>query len=131
MPSKKRITRAAIIKTAVEILRKDGFDGVNARKIAKKLQCSTQPIYSEFGNMNELKAELNREAENRYVEKVRQYMAKSCYNSYMAYGLGFLGFAKEEKQLFRYLYMLSLILIWKYQGNGAFLKNSLRELLVT
>lgn len=60
MPSQKRITRSAIIGTAVSILRKEGYDGVNARKIAKELGCSTQPIYSEFGNMNELKAELKK-----------------------------------------------------------------------
>ena len=105
MPSQKRITRSAIIGTAVSILRKEGYDGVNARKIAKELGCSTQPIYSEFGNMNELKAELKKEAEASYVEKVKIFKDNSKFSPYIAYGLGFLHFSKEEKQLFRYLYM--------------------------
>lgn len=105
MPSQKRITRGAIIRTATDILRREGYQGVNARKIAKELGCSTQPIYSEFGNMEELKAELKKEAERSYTDKVRRFTANSTYSPYMAYGLGFLSFAKEEKELFRYLYM--------------------------
>lgn len=105
MPSQKRITRDAIIRTAADILRREGYTGVNARKIAKELGCSTQPIYSEFGNMEELKAELKKEAERSYTDKVRLFTANSKYLPYMAYGLGFLSFAKEEKELFRYLYM--------------------------
>lgn len=105
MPSQKRITRSAIIRTAADILRKEGYEGVNARKIAKELGCSTQPIYSEFENMDELKAELKKEAEASYVERVKLYIENSKYSPYIAYGLGFLSFAKEEKQLFRYLYM--------------------------
>lgn len=89
MPSQKRITRSAIIGTAVSILRKEGYDGVNARKIAKEFGCSTQPIYSEFGNMNELKAELKKEAEASYVEKVKIFKDNSKFSPYIAYGLGF------------------------------------------
>ncbi|MEI3065320.1 MAG: TetR family transcriptional regulator [Oscillospiraceae bacterium] len=45
---------------AVEVLREGGFSAVNARSVAKKLGCSTQPIYSSFQNMDELKAALPR-----------------------------------------------------------------------
>lgn len=105
MPSQKRITRAAIIDTAVKILRDEGYERVNARRIAGELLCSTQPIYSEFANMDELKADLKRAAERCYTEKVTRYLARSELTPYMAYGLGYLCFAKEEKELFRYLYM--------------------------
>lgn len=105
MPSHKRITRDAIIETSVSILRNEGYEGVNARRIAQELHCSTQPIYSEFGNMKELKAELKHKAEACYVDCVRRYTSKSEYAPYMAYGLGYLCFAREEKELFRYLYM--------------------------
>lgn len=105
MPAKKKITKDAIIKTALDILRREGYEKLNARDIAKKLKCSTQPIYSEFGNMDALKMELKKEAERCYVEQVGYYRANSKYSPYMVYGLGFIRFAKEEKQLFRYLYM--------------------------
>lgn len=105
MPAKKRITREAIIQTAIGILREEGYERLNTRNIAQRLKCSTQPIYSEFGNMEELKAELKKKAEQCYVETVQQYRVKSEYSAYMAYGLGFIRFARDEKQLFRYLYM--------------------------
>lgn len=105
MPTKKKITRAAIVETALDILRRDGYECVNARSIAQSLNCSTQPIYSEFQSMERLKAELKKVAEQCYMDTVKQYVASGAYFAYMAYGLGFVRFAKEEKQMFRYLYM--------------------------
>lgn len=105
MPAKKKITRSAIIQTAVSILRNEGLEHVNTRNIAHELNCSTQPIYSEFSNMDELKVELRKEAERYYVETVKQYTKNSKYTVYMSYGLGFIRFAKDEKKMFQYLYM--------------------------
>ena len=105
MPAKKKITKEAIIETVVEILRTDGFERLNARRIAQRLGCSTQPIYSEFAGMEELKAALKEEAEKCYIENVRHYTERSEYSPYMAFGLGFIRFAGEDKALFRYLYM--------------------------
>ena len=62
MPTVRRISRDAIVDAAVEVLREGGFSAVNARSVAKKLGCSTQPIYSSFQNMDELKAALRARA---------------------------------------------------------------------
>ena len=105
MPTKKRITRSAIVETAVEILRSEGWEKINARRIAHQLQCSTQPIYSEFGSMEGLKEALKKEAEEVYLLTVSRYRNNPEHTAYMAFGLGFIRFAKEEKELFRYLYM--------------------------
>ena len=105
MPAKKKITKEAIIETAVEILRTEGFEKLGARRIANRLGCSTQPIYSEFAGMDELKAALKTVAEQCYIDNVARYTARSEYSPYMAFGLGFIRFAGEDKALFRYLYM--------------------------
>lgn len=105
MPAKKMITKEAIVKAAFGILQKNGIDAVNARSIANKLNCSTQPIYHEFTGMDELKRELVYAAEQRYDAEVHAYMARSEYTPYMAYGMGFVFLAKKEKQLFRYLFL--------------------------
>ena len=55
MPPKVRITREDIIRTAVDIVRKDGAGAINARQIAKALNCSTQPVFSNFATMEELR----------------------------------------------------------------------------
>ena len=58
MPAVRKVSKAQIIDAAVEVLRDDGFAAINARSVAKKLGCSTQPIYFSFKNMDELKAAL-------------------------------------------------------------------------
>ena len=55
MPPKVKITKEDIIKTAIDIVRDKGADAINARNIASVLNCSTQPIFSNFDNMEELK----------------------------------------------------------------------------
>ena len=52
--AKLKITREAILKGAAEVVRKEGEQGLNARRIAKELRCSTQPVYSQFRNMEDL-----------------------------------------------------------------------------
>lgn len=42
MPAIKKINREDIIKASVEIIRKEGLESLNARGVAKKLNCSTQ-----------------------------------------------------------------------------------------
>ena len=56
MPAAKKVPRDKIIDAAIEVLRDGGFSAVNARSVARKLGCSTQPIYLSFQSMEELKA---------------------------------------------------------------------------
>ena len=58
MPTVRKVSKEQIIDAAVEVLRDDGFSAINACSVAKKLGCSTQPIYFSFKNMDELKAAL-------------------------------------------------------------------------
>ncbi len=44
MPPKVKITKEMILNTVLDITREVGFEAVNARSIASKLQCSTRPI---------------------------------------------------------------------------------------
>ena len=71
MPAVRRISRDAIVDAAVEVLREGGFSAVNARSVAKKLGCSTQPIYSSFQNMDELKAALRARAIGLHTQRVQ------------------------------------------------------------
>lgn len=107
MPAKRRITREDIIEGALNTLRDGGYDSVNARSVAKKLGCSTQPIYLEFANMDELRTELTKRAVMKHTEMVMEAMNRPDEkgNRYRSYGIGFVNFAKKEKQLFRYLYL--------------------------
>lgn len=106
MPAQKKLTRDRIIDAAEKVLRRDGYQAINARSVAKELGCSTQPIYVEFENMEQLKEILKEKAAEVHKQYVKQYMDSGEYNIvYENYGLGLVRFARDEKQLFRYLYL--------------------------
>lgn len=108
MPAIKKISKEAIIDAAVEVLREGGAAAINARSVAKKLGCSTQPIYLSFQNMEELKAAMTQRAialHTRHVRDSLRIIEGSCYSRYSSYGMGFVKFAAEEKHLFRWLYL--------------------------
>ena len=58
MSSAKRINKEDIIEASFSCVREKGIEGVNAREIAKRLNCSVQPIFYRFKNMEELKQEV-------------------------------------------------------------------------
>ena len=107
MPAVRKISKAQIIDAAVEVLRDGGYAAVNARSVAKKLGCSTQPIYFSFRNMEELKAALTERAIQMHTKRVQDSLRDHEGNDsrYSSYGMGFVRFAAEEKQLFRWLYL--------------------------
>ncbi|GIM55546.1 hypothetical protein CAPN005_21930 [Capnocytophaga cynodegmi] len=62
MPKTTTITKEIIIETAFEMVRREGFSVLSARNIAKKIGCSTQPIYWTYKNMDDLKSEVCQKA---------------------------------------------------------------------
>lgn len=107
MPAIKKASREEILRAAEAVLRDGGFSAINARSVAKKLGCSTQPIYASFKNMEELKAALTQRAIALHTRRVRDSLQAHGGNDsrYSSYGMGFVRFAAEEKQLFRWLYL--------------------------
>lgn len=97
MPPKKRIFREDILKSAVSLVQEQGVQSLSVRGIAKKLNCSTQPIYSVFENMETLRNELT-----SYVREI--YLGGEAV-SYKQVALSFLHFAQKEKNLFRMVYL--------------------------
>lgn len=107
MPAPKKIEKESIIDAALEVLRDGGFSAINARSVARKLGCSTQPIYVSFKSMEELKTALTERAVQMHTQRVRDSLHAHEGNDsrYSSYGMGFVKFAAEEKQLFRWLYL--------------------------
>lgn len=105
MPPKVRITKEDIIHTAVEIVRRNGADAINARVIAKELGCSTQPVFSNFATMEELRCAVVAAADALYQKYTNQEIEVGKYPAYKAAGMAYIRFAKEEKELFKLLFM--------------------------
>lgn len=105
MPPKVKITKNDIIETTLELIRKNGQDSINARSIAGALNCSTQPIFSNFSSMEELENEVLSLAYTRYLNFIERETSRGEYPKYKAFGMAYIRFAKEEKELFKLLFM--------------------------
>ena len=105
MPPKIKITKENVINTAVNLVRAYGESALNARTIADVLACSTQPIFSNFSTMEALKEAVIEGAEALANEYVKREMESGEYPAYKANGMAYIRFAKEEKELFKLLYM--------------------------
>ena len=90
MPAIKKISKEAIIDAAVDVLREGGAAAINARSVAKKLGCSTQPIYLSFQNMDDLKTAMTQRAIALHTQHVRNSNSDTQYS---CYGMGFVKFA--------------------------------------
>lgn len=105
MPPKIKTTKEAIVKTALDIVREKGIDAINAREIARKLDCSTQPIFFNFNSMEELKEEVIKSAGDIYRDYSKEEGEKNEYPLYKATGMAYIRFAREETELFKLLFM--------------------------
>ena len=105
MPPKVKTSKEAILSTAVEMVRTQGAQALNARGVAAVLGCSTQPIFSNFATMEELRMAVLVAANELCNEYIRREVEAGEHPPYKASGLGYIRFAKEEKELFKMLYM--------------------------
>lgn len=105
MPPKPKITKDLILNAALDITRETGFETVNARSIAGKLQCSTRPIFTCYKNMDEMKTEFLDYAFEYYNRYVENYKKSENTKACLLFPLSYIKFAKEETNLFRLLFI--------------------------
>ncbi len=105
MPPKCRFTREQIIDAAVGITRKSGAAALTARSLAAELGSSAKPIFGLFENMEEVQSEVLKAADGVYQSYLQKGMADPSYPPYKGSGMGYIRFAKEEKELFKLLFM--------------------------
>ena len=105
MPPKVKITKDEIVAVTLELLRQEGEAAMNARRIAAALGCSTQPLFSNFATMDELQGAVAKAAYAYYYGFLTQELQGGKYPPYKAYGMAYVRFAKEEKALFKALFM--------------------------
>lgn len=117
MPPKPKITKEMVIDAAFEIARETGAEDINARTVAKKLNCSTQPVMYHFSTMEQLK----KAAYDKSNAYHTQYLLSSPSHQespMLCIGLNYIRFAMEEPHLFRFLFQ-----------SGFASENSLLEMI--
>ena len=105
MPPKVKVTKEEIVHAAVDIVRKNGAQALNARTVAGALGCSTQPVFSNFESMEQLFFAAVQQADALYQGYIAREVEQGAYPPYKASGMAYIRFAKEEKELFKLLFM--------------------------
>lgn len=103
MPPKVQITREKIIEGGLELIRLEGVEALNVRRIAAQLHCSTQPIMYQFSSVDKLTAAIYSAADELHSE----YIMSADFTDgdpMLSIGLKYIKFAAEEKHLFRFLF---------------------------
>lgn len=103
MPPKSKVTKGDILNAAVELAR--AGEPLNARALAQRLGCSTQPVFSNYAAMEALRADVIAAAMDRYHQYLSDEMESGRHPPYKASGMGYIRFALEEKELFKLLFM--------------------------
>ena len=103
MPPRMIFKKEEVLDVAYKIVKKDGFEGINARRIAKELNASVHPIFNHFKDMEELKKAVY----EKIYEKYQEYMLKDTNgkNSYKKMGLSYIKFAKDYPEFFKIVFM--------------------------
>ena len=105
MPPKCKYTKEEIVSAAVELVRAGGLDALSARSLAERLGTSAKPIFVQFCGMEELEKAVLERAEEIYLQFLQTDMQRGKYPPYKGGGMGYIRFAKEERELFKLLFM--------------------------
>lgn len=105
MPPKTKITNDMILNTVMKLTKETGFETVNARSIANKLNCSTRPVFTCYKNMEELKKEFLAFAYEYYEQFVENFRNTENVSPYLILPLSYIEFAEEEPNLFKLLFI--------------------------
>ncbi len=105
MPPKFKFTKEEIVAAALDVVREGGADALTARSLATRLGSSPKPIFVSFSGMEEVTAHVLSAADKLYQSYLAADMQAGKYPVYKASGMAYIRFAREEKQLFRLLFM--------------------------
>lgn len=103
MPPKAKINREMIINAAYELVRESGEESINARNIAKKLGCSTQPVLYVFKTMDEIREEVYKKVDEYHGEYLMQ-VDEAEKNPIVSIWKNYIRFSVKESNLFRFLF---------------------------
>ena len=105
MKKKFMFTKKEIVAAALNIVRSAGMSGLTARALAAELGCSVKPIFGLFRSMEEVQQEVLAAANELYQGAIQTGMSSGKYPPYKASGMAYIGFAREERELFKLLFM--------------------------
>lgn len=104
MARKEMISSRMILDTAFQMAREEGLKNITARRVAERGNCSTQPIFRSFQNMEELTGEVYERAAAFFQDYYEKFPRQETM-PFVNLGMAYISFAREEKELFRMLFV--------------------------
>lgn len=108
------ITKEEVVKKAVQLVHKSGWESLNARSLAKEIGYSTKPLYRLFGGMDPIKEEVYKEIYREYDEFITSRI--DAKKALLTLCIAYVEFAAKYKNLFISLF-LSNNLNWENFDN--------------
>ena len=102
MPPRVKITKQMVADAAFALVRESGHENLNARTIADRLGCSTQPVLYSFRTMDEIRQAAYEIADGYHTAFILP--KETDEDPMLALGLNYVRFGHEEKNLFRFLF---------------------------
>lgn len=103
MPPKPRYDRNDIASIALEIIKQDGMDMLTARELGKRLGTSVSPVFTMFGNMDEVKQAARGIALSEFKEYIGNYIESSPALKRVCTGI--VSYGMQFPELFKLVFM--------------------------
>ena len=103
MPKQMVFTKEIVLNTTYELVKKEGMESINARRIAKELNSSVHPIFRHFKDMEELKEAVYEKIYAKYRENMLSGANED--KAYKKMGLSYIKFAKDYPEFFKIIFM--------------------------
>ncbi len=104
MARKESVTKDMILDAAFMLAKEEGIEQVTARKLAAKMNCSTQPIFRVYENMSELYEEVYQRSIDYFSSFYDEYVS-GVDTPFIHLGLSYIDFAKKEENIFKLLFL--------------------------
>lgn len=125
MAPRNKFSRDEMIEKAVRVVRKQGIGALTAKSLANELGVSTQPVFTCFHTIEEVRREVVNAAKILYDDYVKEGLCNDI--PFLGFGMHYIRFAKEEPELYRLLFLSTD----QSEGNSAFEEMNASLELVT
>ena len=125
MAPRNKFSRDEMIEKAVRVVRKQGIGALTAKSLANELGVATQPVFTCFHTIEEVRREVVNAAKILYDDYVKEGLCNDI--PFLGFGMHYIRFAKEEPELYRLLFLSTD----QSEGNSAFEEmNASLELVI-
>lgn len=129
MPPKPKFTKDEITKTALEIVRTDGFEALTSRELGTRLGSSARPIFTVFKNMEEVQQSVIQSAKILYKEYVNKGLTEE--HPFKGVGTQYILFSVNEPKLFKLLFMTGQAQMPDLSDVLPLIEESYREIILS